>query len=260
MKILFVHRAQNENRHSFEELFNSISKELSKEVSIINYYQNKKISTLANIKAIKKIDCDIIHLTGGLGFYAHFLPKRKTILTIHDTNHYEFDLRGLKKWLFSWLFFKMPSLFVAKLTTVSKHTKNNLIHFFNIDECKIVVIPNCYPNEFKPVVKEGFSNPVKVLQIGTKPNKNIPRLVEAIKELNIELTIIGKLPAIFKEKLEIYNLKYINKTNLSREEIHQEYINCDIVAFISLHEGFGLPIIEANAIGRTVITLSLIHI
>lgn len=257
MKILLVHRAQNENRHSFEELFNSITKELSKEVSVINYYQNKTISTLANIKAIKKIDCDIIHLTGGLGFYTPFLPKRKTILTIHDTNHYEFDLRGLKKWLFGWMFFKIPSLFVNQLTTVSEHTKHNLIRFFNIDEHKIKVIPNCYPAEFKRVVKDNFSNPVRILQIGTKPNKNIPRLVEAIKELNVELTIIGKLSNELINTLTKYKINFVNKVNLSREEIHQEYIYCDIVAFVSLHEGFGLPIIEANAIGRTVITSNL---
>lgn len=257
MKLLFVHRAKNKNRHSFEELFSSISLELSKDVTVINYYQNNAISIFANIKAIKKIDCDIIHLTGGLGFYAPLLPKRKTILTIHDTNHYEFDLKGIKKWMFGWIFFKIPSLFVSKLTTVSEHTKNNLIRFFNIAEHKIKVIPNCYPTEFKPVVKDNFSNPVRILQIGTKANKNILRLIEAIKALNVELTIIGEIPAFLKEKLDISGLTYFNKTNLPRKEIHQEYINCDIVAFISLHEGFGLPIIEAHAIGRTVITSNL---
>jgi len=257
MKILYIHRAKNKNRHSFEELFRSINSVLSKEFTIINYYQNEEISTFANIKVIKKIDCDIIHLTGGLGYYTPFLPKRKTILTIHDTNHYEFDLKGLKKWLFGWLFFKMPSLFVAKLTTVSQHTKNNLIRFFNIDEQKIKVIPNCYPAEFKPVIKNDFSNPIKVLQIGTKPNKNIPRLIEAIHELDVELTIIGKLSTELKNILTKYKINFVNKVNLSREEMQKEYTNCDIVAFISLHEGFGLPIIESNAIGRTVITSNL---
>ena len=52
-------------------------------------------------------------------------------------------------------------------------------------------------------------------------------------------------------------INFTNKFNLTREDIYTEYINCDIVAFISLHEGFGLPIIEANAIGRAVITSNL---
>jgi glycosyltransferase involved in cell wall biosynthesis len=33
-----------------------------------------------------------------------------------------------------------------------------------------------------------------------------------------------------------------------------EYQKCDILSFISTLEGFGMPIVEANAIGRVVIT------
>jgi glycosyltransferase involved in cell wall biosynthesis len=36
-----------------------------------------------------------------------------------------------------------------------------------------------------------------------------------------------------------------------------EYVYCDIVSFISLFEGFGMPIIEANKIGRPVITSTI---
>ena len=42
--------------------------------------------------------------------------------------------------------------------------------------------------------------------------------------------------------------------NLSDSEMIEEYKKTDIVSFISLYEGFGMPIIEANKIGRAVIT------
>jgi glycosyltransferase involved in cell wall biosynthesis len=32
------------------------------------------------------------------------------------------------------------------------------------------------------------------------------------------------------------------------------YENCDILTFVSVYEGFGMPIIEANTIGRVVLT------
>jgi glycosyltransferase involved in cell wall biosynthesis len=32
------------------------------------------------------------------------------------------------------------------------------------------------------------------------------------------------------------------------------YAECDIVTFISLYEGFGLPILEACAVGRPLVT------
>ena len=256
MKILFLHRAKSFGGHSFEELFTTIKQHL-KNCDYQDFYDKTYPSFWKNLKAIKKIESDVIHITGGIGYYALFLPTHKTILTVHDTNHYEFDLKGIKKWLYGWIIYKLPIKNVSYVTTVSEHTKNNLIRFFNIDEHKIKVIPNCYPAEFKPVVKDDFSNPVRILQIGTKPNKNIPRLVEAIKEFDVELTIIGKLSNELINTLTEHKINFVNKVNLSREEIHQEYIYCDIVAFVSLHEGFGLPIIEANAIGRTVITSNI---
>ena len=53
------------------------------------------------------------------------------------------------------------------------------------------------------------------------------------------------------------NIVYENKCGLSDEEIINEYKNCDIVSFCSIFEGFGMPIIEANAVGRPVITSNI---
>lgn len=252
MKILFLHRSKNFG-YSFEELFTTIKQNLSN-CEIEDFYDKTYPSFWTNLKAIKKLKSDVIHITGGVGYYALFLPTHKTILTVHDTNHYEFDLKGIKKWLYGWLIYKLPIKNVKYVTTVSEHTKNNLIRFFGVNKDKIKVIPNCYPEEFKNSPKIKLSKPVRILQIGTKPNKNIPRLVESIKELNIELTIIGKLSPSIINLLQESNINYINKFNLSRNEIYKEYIYTDIVVFVSLREGFGLPIIEANAIGRPVIS------
>ena len=50
---------------------------------------------------------------------------------------------------------------------------------------------------------------------------------------------------------------YVNYTNLSQEAIIQQYIDCDMLSFVSTYEGFGMPIIEAQAIGRPVITSNI---
>ena len=44
---------------------------------------------------------------------------------------------------------------------------------------------------------------------------------------------------------------------MTDEEIVQEYMNCDIVNLPSFYEGFGMPIIEAQASGRPVITSNI---
>lgn len=253
MKILFLHRAKVNGRFSFEELFSTIQKHL-KDVDITDFYDKTYSGFFKNISAIKKINTDVIHITGGIGYYALFLPTNKTILTVHDTNHYEYDLKGIKKWLHGWIIYRLPIKNVKYVTVVSEHTKKNLVRFFKIKEEKIKVIPNCYPSEFKATSSSNFIEPIKILQIGTKLNKNIPRLIEAIKDLNIELTIVGEINTPLKNLLKENKIAYINKVNLTRLEIYQEYINTDMVAFISLQEGFGLPIIEANAVGRPVIS------
>ena len=56
--------------------------------------------------------------------------------------------------------------------------------------------------------------------------------------------------------LDIINqnkLTCINKMGLTEKEIIAEYNQCDMVIFCSLFEGFGMPILEANAIGRALL-------
>ncbi|WP_036614772.1 glycosyltransferase, partial [Parabacteroides distasonis] len=48
-----------------------------------------------------------------------------------------------------------------------------------------------------------------------------------------------------------------NEFDLTDEAVLKEYQNCDIVNFVSLFEGFGMPIIEAQALGRIVITSNI---
>ena len=51
------------------------------------------------------------------------------------------------------------------------------------------------------------------------------------------------------------NIDFENITkSIPDEEVVELYKQCDIVSFVSTFEGFGMPIIEANAIGRVVVT------
>lgn len=253
MKILYLHRSKAFGGYSFEELFSTIKQNI-KNCDVNDFYDKTFNSFFKNIKIVKNTPTDIYHITGGIGYYALFLPTNKTVLTIHDTNHYEEDLKGLKKWVFGYLIYKLPYWNSKFITVVSNHTKNRLVKLFNFNPNKIKVIPNCYSNNFKYSKKDIDNTTFKILQIGTKKIKNIERLILAIKGLNIELTIIGKMNNKISTLLKENDINWINKCDLTQEEVYTEYKNTDLVTLISLCEGFGLPIIEAQVIGRPVIT------
>ena len=59
---------------------------------------------------------------------------------------------------------------------------------------------------------------------------------------------------MLKENQIDYNVS----KNLTNEEVFEKYRNCDILSFVSTYEGFGMPIVEANAIGRVVVTSNLL--
>ncbi|HMN24927.1 MAG TPA: glycosyltransferase, partial [Ignavibacteriaceae bacterium] len=102
----------------------------------------------------------------------------------------------------------------------------------------------------KPFNKE---KPV-ILFIGSAPNKNLKRLIQSLEGINCKLEIIGKVP---DEEIDLLNdskVDYNICTGLTEDEVIKKYEECDILSLVSTYEGFGMPIVEANIVGRPVIT------
>lgn len=93
----------------------------------------------------------------------------------------------------------------------------------------------------------------KMLHIGTKPNKNLEGVLKAAKGLPIELTIVGKMSESQTQLAQDLHINYKNYYNLPYVEILKLYSDSDVVTFPSFYEGFGMPIIEANAVGVPIV-------
>lgn len=197
----------------------------------------------------------INHISGHIHDVILGLISCKTVLTIHDLvfiDNVKNPIKRFYKWLF-WLY--LPIKLADKVTCISNETKRKVLKHIKTD--KITVVYNPADPTFEYVPKTFNKEYPIILHIGTFWNKNLERTIQALEGINCHLRIIGEIDSHILQLLQEKNIKFSNAKNLSDEEIRQEYINCDIVNFPSIYEGFGMPVIEGQQTGRIVITSAI---
>jgi len=196
------------------------------------------------------------HILGDVHYVALGLPGQRTILTVHDLNHLD-RLRGWRKILFRWLYFSLPLRRCRVVTAISEQTRQRLVELFPFVAQKVTVIPDCVPSGFEPNPKPFNAACPRLLQVGTAPHKNLERVAQALKGERCVLHVVGRLTPRQRQLLDDLRIRYENGVDLSDEELLRAYEEADLVVFVSLAEGFGLPVLEAQAIGRPVVTSDL---
>jgi glycosyltransferase involved in cell wall biosynthesis len=199
---------------------------------------------------------EVNHIAGDVYYAALGLPAARSILTVHDLNRLH-DLKGLRGTLFRLFYFTIPLRHCAVITAISQATRDRIVEEFPFSAEKIVVIPNPFPLGYSPRPKCFNSDCPRILQVGTAPHKNLGRVIQAIKGLRCKLHIIGPLSNEYQGLLESSHIEHENSVNVSDAEMVNAYDRADLVAFVSLSEGFGMPIIEAQAMGRPVVVSNL---
>jgi len=79
----------------------------------------------------------------------------------------------------------------------------------------------------------------------------------ALAGLPVLLEIIGPIDNELRSALLDCRVTYEERSELTEDEIVAAYERCDLVAFVSTYEGFGMPIVEGQAVGRPVVTSDL---
>jgi glycosyltransferase involved in cell wall biosynthesis len=259
-KIVFVERKFWESV-SLEKVFAQIDKSIHKdkfETSFVQLpYLNNLLGIVKNFVFFKKPEADIYHITGHIHYIALILPKKKTVLTIADLTILR-TRKGLRRFIIKKLFFDLPVKKIKYITAISEATKNEIVQSTNCERKKIRVIEIPLQDILYLDAKKTFNIKCPtILQIGTAPHKNIANLVKALKGVNCRLKIIGKLNEELLNELKINEIEFANDFDLDDGEIKDEYQKADVVTFCSIYEGFGLPIIEAQAMRTPVVTSNL---
>ncbi len=259
-KIVLLFR-NNTGGHSVENVFKYMAQYLDDyfeiEIVYLPYSGLGLSSVIKNLLFVSKLK-GIIHVTGDIHYVAVF-PWKKMVLTIHDLGSLLNDKSDLKR-VFKKLFWVwIPVIFTKKITVVSNFTKSELLKLTPWTSSKISVIYNPLLNTKKSNILAKDFDPEfpKILLIGTKTNKNIERTIQSLHGINCELWIVGILSQFQISLLAELEVSYKNYVNISNSELFELYQSCDIISFISLYEGFGLPLIEGQTFGKVVITSSI---
>ncbi|MCL9809119.1 glycosyltransferase family 4 protein [Flavobacterium luminosum] len=258
MNVQFFERKPFNGQISIEKLFSVIRSQLNDFGVQTNSFKNPYAlkGMLKSFWYFYKNQGDINHITGDIHWVALVLNPKRTVLTIHDLVGLQY-LKGIRKKIYYYLWIYWPIRRLKYITVISEKTKKEIVELLPWAAQKIVVIPNCLTIPFSKDFKKNNNSISKFLIIGTRANKNVDRAIQALKGIKGVLNIVGEITPEQKVFLETNNIDYDIHVNVNETKLIEFYKESDILLFPSFYEGFGLPIIEAQAYQCAVITSNI---
>jgi glycosyltransferase involved in cell wall biosynthesis len=224
---------------------------------------------LAQPWVLHQIEADLVH---GPVFVGPLVSPCPVVVTIHDLSFIRFPhlFRPANR-LYLTALTRLSAQRAQRLLAVSKHAASESERLLGVPSERIDVVYHGVDPAFQPLpedevetFRESHGLPERfVLFVGTlEPRKNLVRLVEAFAQIHdgkVGLVFVGGKGWLYDElyaKVETLGLsdRVIFPGYVMSEELPLWYNAAAVLAYPSVYEGFGFPVLEAQACGAPVLT------
>jgi len=223
-------------------------------------------------RILKKIGADLFLSPDG---YLSLRSNIKQVVIMHDLNfeYYPKDLPWLESWYYR-TFFPKYARKAFRIATVSEFSKSDIIKYYHIDAEKIDVVYNGVNQIFQPVsesvkqltrTKYAMGCEYFICVGSVHKRKNIVNLLKAFElfkseqSSDVKLLVVGQKRWWTKEmqltlNQMVYTSDVIFTGRVETEDLHLLMGSALALTYVSYHEGFGIPILEAFCCDTPVIT------
>jgi glycosyltransferase involved in cell wall biosynthesis len=181
-------------------------------------------------------------------------PDLPLVVTIHDIAVLRHP-SAFNLWTRRYSALTLPRIARAATTIIvgSEFTRNEIVELLRVPEVKLRVIPYGVGGSFTSL-EELAATGDYVLAVSTlEPRKNLPRLVEGFRRAKLdglELRVVGA-EGWGGVQVAGDHVRWLGE--ISDAELARQYRGAACAAYVSLYEGFGLPVLEAMASGTAVV-------
>lgn len=255
LSVIQLQRRTFPGHFSMERVFAQVRSALPDDIDaalvVSSHFSKGLLPRLATVLEARRLSCDVLHVTGDIT-YAALMSRVPTVITVHDTEFLDRSSPA-KRRLYRWLWLRLPARRCRLVTVPSDATRTDFLREARVDPGKVRVIPNPVGEEFT-FAPPTENDPPVVLIVGTRPNKNLERCAAALAGVRCRTVVVGELDGAQRSVIESAGLDVDVRVNLTPQDLRDLYRACDLLLFASTKEGFGLPILEAQATGRPVVT------
>jgi glycosyltransferase involved in cell wall biosynthesis len=201
-------------------------------------------------------------LTHFLSLYAPLLAPRPFVITIHDLIHLRFPAFFKRRvGPYYQTVVRAICARAARILTDDERTIDDLAHLLGVSRAKVRVVPLGVDDVYLEEVSQEARDRPYFLYVGNhRPHKDLPTLLNAWaslpEALDVDLLLTGDddLPAGWHTQRTHGSLRFLGDVSIQR--LAQLYRGCVALVHTALCEGFGLPMLEAAAVGARVIATS----